>query len=98
MIRYVIQFVRRWRFCKKSPHVVKPNNITWKTEDSVSVNQFLCSNSGKKLLTAMDDVVFNAVMKGGNNQGVVDGMIDMKDYILMLGSPNANLINPRDEE
>ena len=84
------RFIRRWRLCRTAPYIRKPGAMTWTPTDGTALHQFLTSDTGIKVLTALDDVVFNAVFKGSSSD-IVEGMVDMKQYIMSLATSGGGI-------
>lgn len=87
-MRKVRTFIRRWKYASSKSYIIKPKSMVWTADDGVALSQFLTSDCGIKVLTAMDDVVFNVVMDGKGD--IALGMVDLRNYILGLQSPDVN--------
>lgn len=67
------------------PVVRHSAKVEWTKHDGEIVRAFVNTDTGRKVMLAVDDAAFNAAFTRGPDY--VRGMIAVRDYILSLRSP-----------
>lgn len=85
--------LRRKRVFKPQAH------ITWSLGDTQELNAFFVGNdSGKKVLTVLFDVAFNAVVGARCSSEYVNGMLDTLSYLEQLSAVKNSREKEKDQD